>query len=176
MGHHRPASDTPSQWHFAGRADDGLFIAVFGSSIPLSTKKAYQNCTPSEKKPFYIRACWINISHVWLKLLTKDGACHVPGKYSTRGWNFSFLHWQGHCGLFLSHCLKPFLSEHKTLIQKRENGFHSAHVNKLSRWHVRNELTACLSWTNVGERNFLHEQRAYLISAKVKCFFFVYWP
>ena len=41
MGHHRPASDTPSQWHFAGRADDGLFIAVFGSSIPLSTKKNF---------------------------------------------------------------------------------------------------------------------------------------
>ena len=36
LDHHRPASETMA---FHWRADDGLFIAVFVSSIPLSTKK-----------------------------------------------------------------------------------------------------------------------------------------
>ena len=50
LGHHRPASS----------ADDDPFIAVFGSSIPLSTKKTttkffYQILTPSDKT-FWIRA------------------------------------------------------------------------------------------------------------------------
>ena len=39
MGHHRPASETPFQWRFAGQADDGPFMAEFGSSIPLLTKR-----------------------------------------------------------------------------------------------------------------------------------------
>ena len=37
-----------------GRADDGPLIVVFGSSLPLSTKKRH-NWTPSDKK-FLIRA------------------------------------------------------------------------------------------------------------------------
>ena len=53
-GHHRHAS----QMLFPERADVGPFIAVFGSSIPLSPhhlkKKRYQIWTPSDK-PFWIR-------------------------------------------------------------------------------------------------------------------------
>ena len=38
LGHHRPASETPFKWCFAG-ADYGPFIAVFESFIPINLKK-----------------------------------------------------------------------------------------------------------------------------------------
>ena len=55
LGHHRPASETPLA--FRWWTDDDLFIVVFGSSIPSSTKKnSFQIWTPSDKT-FWIRAC-----------------------------------------------------------------------------------------------------------------------
>ena len=43
LGHHEHASKMPFKWHFAGGADDGPLIVVFGSSLPSSTKKNPKN-------------------------------------------------------------------------------------------------------------------------------------
>ena len=39
FGQHRHASETPFKWRFAGWADDGPHIVVFGSSFPSSKYK-----------------------------------------------------------------------------------------------------------------------------------------
>ena len=61
LGQRWPASETPLQWRFAGGADDGPFIAVFGYSIPSTNffflKKTLSNMDPSDKT-FWIRACY----------------------------------------------------------------------------------------------------------------------
>ena len=53
LGQRWPASETPLQWRFAGGADDGPFIAVFGYSIPSTIfflkKKRYPIWTPLTK-------------------------------------------------------------------------------------------------------------------------------
>ena len=59
LGHHGPISETPFKMPFHWRADDGLFIGIFGFSIPSSSKKKkkrYQIWTPSDKT-LCIRAC-----------------------------------------------------------------------------------------------------------------------
>ena len=51
LGHHQPAREAPFQWRIVD-GDDGPFIAVFVSSIPLSTKKSVIKFGPSLKKTF----------------------------------------------------------------------------------------------------------------------------
>ena len=64
LGHHRPASEMPFKWRFAGRLMMAHFICY---SYPLSPhqlkKKRYQIWTPSDKA-FWIRAYRLTYSAV----------------------------------------------------------------------------------------------------------------
>ena len=54
LGHHRPASETPFKWRFAGGP---MMARFFWILFPLiKKKKRCQSCTPSGKT-FWIRAC-----------------------------------------------------------------------------------------------------------------------
>ena len=53
---------------FCCRAGDGPLLVVFGSYLPLSTKKKYQSLTPCDKtfliRTSYLKSCWCNMQTI----------------------------------------------------------------------------------------------------------------